>query len=126
MHVYVGTGGEHQDEFLRADRPKDLLRNSILTPSLGAAIISAKYVNSLSLYRLEQEFNRNGVSISRQTMADLVIKCSQRYLTFLYELLHGKLLACPVNQADETPVEVIHIGRNAEVKAICGFTVAGR
>ena len=117
VHVYVGTGGEHQDEFLRADRPKDLLRNSILTPSLGAAIINAKYVNSLPLYRIEQEFNRNGVSISRQTLADWVIKCAQRYLTFLYDHLHGKLLACPVNQADETPVEVIHDGRNAGSKS---------
>ena len=53
VHVYVGTDGEHQDEFLRGDRPKDLLRNSILTPSLGAAIMNAKYVNSLPLYRID-------------------------------------------------------------------------
>ena len=29
VEVYVGTGGEHQDEFLRGKRPVDLLRNSI-------------------------------------------------------------------------------------------------
>lgn len=32
VEVYVGTDGEHQDEFLRGNRPKDLLRNSIVTP----------------------------------------------------------------------------------------------
>ena len=77
---YVGTGGEHQDEFLRGDRPKDLLRNSILTPSLGAAIMNAKYVNSLPLYRIEEEFSRNGVNISRQVMAGWIIRCSEKYL----------------------------------------------
>ncbi|MCB6284484.1 transposase [[Clostridium] scindens] len=64
--VYVGTDGLHQDEFVRGDRPKDLLRNSIVTPSLETAIINRKYVNSIPLYRIEQEFQRGGVHISRQ------------------------------------------------------------
>lgn len=32
VEVYVGTDGDHQDEFLRGNRPKALLRN-IVTPS---------------------------------------------------------------------------------------------
>lgn len=117
VHVYVGTDGSHQDEFLRGDRPKDLLRNSILTPSLGAAIMNAKYVNSLPLYRIEQEFQRNGVNLSRQTMANWVIRCSERYFSPLYEYLRTKLLEYHVTQADETPVEVIHDGRSAGSKS---------
>ena len=113
----MGTDGGHQDEFLRGDRPKDLLRNSILTPSLGAAIMNAKYVNSLPLYRIEQEFQRNGVNISRQTMANWVIRCSERYLSPLYDYLRTKLLEYHVNQADETPVEAIHDGRSAGSKS---------
>ena len=35
VEVYVGTDGEHQDEFLRGSRPKDLLRNSIVTRESG-------------------------------------------------------------------------------------------
>ena len=68
VEVYVGTGGDHQDEFLRGKRPKDLLRGSIVTPSLLASILNVKYVNSSALHRVEQEFQRNGVNISRQTM----------------------------------------------------------
>ena len=60
VEVYVGTDGLHQDEFLRGERPKDLLRNSIVTPTLEAAILNGKYVNSIPLYRIEQEFQRNG------------------------------------------------------------------
>lgn len=130
VHVYVGTDGSHQDEFLRGDRPKDLLRNSILTPSLGAAIMNAKYVNSLPLYRIEQEFQRNGVNLSRQTMSNWVIRCSERYFSPLYDYLRTKFLEYHVTQADETPVEVIHNGRSAGSKSyvcyvsshiICGF-----
>ena len=47
VDVAVGTKGDHQDEFTRADRPRDLLRNSLVTSSLGAAIMNAKYVNSI-------------------------------------------------------------------------------
>jgi hypothetical protein len=54
VEVYVGTDGDHQDEFLRGDRPKDLLRNSIVTPSLLASILNVKYVNSSALNRIGQ------------------------------------------------------------------------
>ena len=46
VEVYVGTGGDHQDEFCRGKRPADLLRGSIVTPSLLASILNVKYVNS--------------------------------------------------------------------------------
>ena len=117
VHVYVGTDSDHQDEFLGGDRPKDLLHNSILTPSLGAAIINAKYVNLPPLYRIKQEFQRNGVNLSRQTMANWVIRCSKRYLSPLYDYLRIKLLEYHVSQADEIPVEVIHDGRSAGSKS---------
>ena len=53
VEVYVGTGGDHQDEFLRGDRPKDIFRNSIVTPSLLSSILNVKYVNSTPLNRIE-------------------------------------------------------------------------
>ena len=117
VEVYVGTGGDHQDEFLRGDRPKDLLRNSIVTPSLAAAILNGKYVNSIPLYRIEQEFERNNIRISRQTMANWVIAIAMKYLLPLYLVLKGILLEYHVNQADETPVEVIRDGRPAGSKS---------
>lgn len=117
VHVYVGTDGAHQDEFIRGERPKDLLRNSILTSSLGAAIINAKYVNSIPLNRIEQEFQRNGVNLSRQTMANWVIQCANKYFIPVYDRLHEKLMEYHVTQADETPVEIIHDDRPAGSKS---------
>ena len=37
VKVYVGTGGKHQDEFLRGDHPATLFRGSIATPSAGGS-----------------------------------------------------------------------------------------
>ena len=41
------------------------MRNSIVSASLEAAIINAKYVNAIPFYRQEQEFERYGVSESK-------------------------------------------------------------
>lgn len=86
---------------------KDLLRNSIVTPSLLASILNVKYVNSSALHRIEQEFQRNGVNISRQTMSNLIVKCSQMYFTPFVERMKQELLSLHVTQSDETPTQVI-------------------
>ena len=107
VEVYVGTGGEHQDEFLRGDRPRDLIPKSIVTHSLGAAIVNGKFVNSLPLNRIEQEFLRNDIHISRQTMSNWIICFSEHYFRHLYGKMKEELLKLHVNQCDETPVQVI-------------------
>lgn len=111
VDVYVGTDGEHQDEFMRGDRPKDLFRGSIATPSLVASILNVKYVNSAPLHRIEQEFSRNGVNISRQTMSNWMIGSASRYFTPLVERMKQELLKLPVTQSDETPTQVIRDDR---------------
>ena len=107
VEVYVGTGGDHQDEFLRGKRPKDLLRGSIVTPSLLASILNVKYVNSSALHRVEQEFQRNGVNISRQTMSNWIIRCAEKYFEPFVDRMKQELLSLPVTQSDETPTQVI-------------------
>ena len=111
VEVYVGTGGDHQDEFLRGKRPKGLLRNSIVTPSLGAGLFNGKYVNAMPLNRISQEFERNGLTISRQTMANWMIALSMRYLRPVWNVMKEHLLAMSVVQADETPTLVVQDGR---------------
>lgn len=117
VEVYVGTDGYHQDEFLRGDRPKDIFPNSIVTPSLLASILNAKYVNSSPLYRIEQEFIRNGVNISRQTMANWITGSSDRYFAALVERMKQELLTLPVTQSDETPTQVINDDRHPGSKS---------
>ena len=115
-HVAVYCGADNQT-IVRSDRGVSLLRNSIVTPSLQAAIYNSKYVNALPLYRLEQEFKRHDVNISRQNMANWTIQCSERYLSLLYDRLHKALKESSVLQADETPVEVSKDDRPAGSKS---------
>lgn len=107
VDVCVGTNGDHQDEFMRGKRPKELLRGSIVTPSLMASILNVKYVNSSALHRIEQEFERNGVNISRQTMSNWIVNCSKKYFSPFVERMKQELLKLPVTQSDETPTQVI-------------------
>lgn len=115
-HVKV-YAGKKTDRIIKAPHPKSLLRGSLVSPSLEAAIMNAKYVNAVPLYRQEQEFLRYGLQISRQNMANWTIQCADRYLAVLYDYLHQKLYGYHVLQADETPVLVNKDGRNAGSKS---------
>ena len=115
-HVAVYAGKDNQT-IIKADRPKNLLRNSLLTPSLAASIMNAKYVNGLPLYRISQEFLRNDIHISRQVMANWMIQCADRYLGILYDRLHKEMYRFHVLQADETPVMVTKDWLPAKIKS---------
>ena len=115
-HVKV-YAGKKTDEIVRAPHPEVLLRGSLVSPSLEAAIMNAKYVNGVPLYRQEQEFERCGLHISRQNMANWTIQCADRYLAVLYDYLHEKMYGFHVLQADETPVLVNKDGRPAGSKS---------
>ena len=112
--VYASKTDEHM---VKADHPKALLHGSLVSPSLGAAIINGKYVNAVPLYRLEQEFQRYGLQITRQNMANWCIRLAEEYLSVLYDHLHKVLYSYHVIQADETPVLVNHDGRKAGSKS---------
>ncbi len=111
-HVAV-YASKSEDRIVKAPHSTELLNNSIATPSLVAAVMNAKYTNAMPLYRIEQEFERSDVTISRQTMANWVNRCSERYLSLLYDRLHQELLKEHVVQADETSVKVSKDGRPA-------------
>ena len=51
----------------------------------------------------KREFERYGLHISRQNMANWTIQCADRYLAVLYDYLHEKIYGYHVLQADETP-----------------------
>ena len=124
-HVKVYAGKE-TEEVIKAPHPQALLRGSLVSPSLEAAVINAKYVNAVPLYRQEQEFERYGLHISRQNMANWTIQCADRYLAALYDYLHEKLYGYHVLQADETPVLVNKDGRPAGSKSYMWVYRTGR
>lgn len=112
--VYANKTG---DRIVRAKHPKGLLPGSPVSASLAAAIINGKYVNAVPLYRLEQEFKRYGLAISRQNMANWMIRLGEEYIAVMYDYLHTLLYDYHVIQADETPCLVNKDGRKAGSKS---------
>jgi len=93
---------------ISAETPNALIPGSLASASAVSYIVNQKYVNCVPLYRLAQEFKRNGIPFSRQTMANWIIYCVENYLVGLYNLLVKRLLEEDVLHADETTVQVLH------------------
>ena len=94
---------------IKADVPKPLISGSgIASPSLVAFVLSNKYVLALPLNRQEEEFKRQDIIISRQTMANWCMYVAMRWLMPIYVLLHRILLTSANNHADETTLQVIN------------------
>ena len=115
---HIGVYASKKDNrVVKAPHPSSLLRGSLVSASLGAAIMNAKYVNGIPLHRMEKEFERYGLTIDRRNMANWMIRLAEEYLGVLYDRLHEKLYDFRVIQADETPVLVKRDGRDAGAKS---------
>ena len=93
---------------VKAPREKNIIPGSFATPEAIAHIMTQKFVMGSPLYRQEQELCRQGVSLSRQTMSNWILRAAEDYLTPVYERLHKELLDRAVLHADETTLQVLH------------------
>ena len=120
-HVYACRGCEKNAEqapIVKADMPRPVIKGSFASPESVAQIAAQKFVMGIPLYRQEQEWERNGVPLSRQTMSNWLIKASGDWLKPIYDRLHELLCADEVAHADETTVQVLHEpGKTAQSKS---------
>ncbi len=91
----------------KALTPSSLMNHSLASPSSVANVMYQKYVNSIPLYRQEKDWERLGIALSRATMANWIIRCSQDYFIPLIDYLRKELLKRDLIQCDETPVQVL-------------------
>ena len=80
-----------------------ILPGSIATAQLLAYVFIAKFCDGLPYYRLEKQFERIGVSISRQDMANWQVAVFEK-LTILFQLMTDHLKTGKVLRMDETTV----------------------
>lgn len=110
-----------------APMPAPVVPGSLVSPSMMAYVMSQKYVDSLPLYRQEKQFQRLGVELSRQTMANWMIAGSERWLAPLYEYMHKELVKLNTLSADETTLQVLREpGRAAQTKSYLWLYRSGR
>ena len=103
---------------VEAPRPKQVIAGGFASPEAIAHIMTQKFVMGSPLYRQEQEFHRQGLELSRQTMANWLVQSADMWLRPIYDLMHKKLLGHDVLHADETTLQVLHEdGRKPQSKS---------
>ena len=106
-----------QTPIRKAERLPALIPGSCASPEAVAHIMVQKFVMYAPLYRQEQEWNRAGVMLSRQTMSNWVLRVAEDWLRPIYDQLHRQLLQREVLYADETTLQVLKLeGRTARSK----------
>ncbi len=93
---------------VKAPKEKNIIPGSFATPEAVAHIMTQKFVMGCPLYRQEQDLNRRGIPLSRQTMSNWILRATENYLTPVYEQMHKELLRREVLHADETTLQVLH------------------
>ena len=100
--------------------PKEppVIPGSFASPEATAHIMTQKFVMASPLYRQEQEWARQGLKLSRQTMSNWVLRAAEDHLLPVYEDLHRQLVKREVLHADETTLQVLREpGKKAQTRS---------
>ena len=87
--------------------PAPVLNHSLASPSTMADIIANKYRDALPLYRQETIWHNMGIDLSRATMANWLIRCTEEYFAPLVERIREDMVQRDILHADETQVQVL-------------------
>jgi transposase len=88
--------------------PKPTIKGSFASPESIAYIAYQKFVMAVPLYRQEQDWKRQGVFLSRQTMSNWLIECTELWFIPVFDWLKRKLLLYnKVIHGDETTLQVL-------------------
>lgn len=109
IHNYMDK--DHSDDehtvFVSGENYRKLIERSMASPSLVASVIHKKYVLGQPLYRIEAEYNRQNIPITRQDMSSWVLISAERYLKYLFELMAKDILKEEILYGDETTVKCL-------------------
>jgi len=114
------------DYMVKADMPKLPIEGSLADSSTLSQVIVDKFANGIPLYRQSQDFERIGLSLSRQNLSNWILKSSD-LLDIIYQQMKDALLAKNILHADETTVQVLkESGKAAKSKSYMWLYQTGR
>lgn len=99
---------EYGVPIVKAPVDEPVIKGSFASPEAVAHIMVQKFVMGIPLYRQEQEWNRQGIKLSRQTMSNWLLKATEDWLEPIYDAFHEILCTYDVLHADETTLQVLH------------------
>ncbi|MCL1810475.1 MAG: IS66 family transposase [Clostridiales bacterium] len=107
-----------QVPIVKTRAPAPVIKGSFASPEAVAYAMHQKFVMGVPLYRQEQEWRRQDVLLSRQTMTNWLIYSAEHWLSPLYDELRRRLLMREVLHADETTFQVLREpGKKAQSKS---------
>jgi transposase len=119
--VYACRGCEKDEcgvPILKAPMNEPVIKGSFASPEIIAHIMTQKFVMGAPLYRQEQDWNRNGIMLSRQTMSNWLLKATEDWLEPIYDSLRELLCQGDNLHADETTLQVLREpGKAAQSKS---------
>jgi transposase len=105
------------ESYLAQAKANSILPGTIATPELLSFIIFSKFFQGLPLYRLEELFKLQGISLTRGTMARYLVQAKELLIP-IYNLLQDKAFESGYMAIDATHVQVLkEPGRKAETKS---------
>lgn len=109
IHQYICPEcSDDEHTVIRAgENYKKLIDRSKASPSLVASITYMKYAQGLPLYRIEQDFQRKGIPVSRQDMSSWLMICTEKYLKYIFLQMKEDLLKEDILHGDETTVNCL-------------------
>ncbi|MDH5980437.1 IS66 family transposase, partial [Vibrio aestuarianus] len=97
---------EISSKIVTAPRPASMIPKSIGSPETFAAIVTAKYVDALPLYRQVDILKRGNIDISRGTLANWCVQLGSK-VDVIIDQMKARLLSESLICADETTVQVL-------------------
>ena len=109
VEVLATDNADATETTMQSASPQPRIISSFAGPSLLAAIATNRFADHLPYYRLEEILSRSGIEIDRATQTRWMCRLAAQ-VTPLVDLMRARVLACPVIQADETPVNKLEPG----------------
>ncbi len=97
---------EEKTNIITSKAPNTLLSKSMASNEILSHVMSLKYLYALPLYRQENYFKMLGLSLSRQTLSNWIVRAANEF-ELVYKIMKKELLKRNYIQADETTLKVL-------------------
>lgn len=108
LHQYKKVLDDESSKIIRPNNPYiNPLGKTMVSTSLVSMIITNKTINSLPLYRQEQDFKREGINLTRQDMSNYVYQAND-IVSSVVDKIKEYVINSEITRSDETPLNIIN------------------
>jgi transposase len=121
IHIQETLACPCGDYIVTADGPAKPVEGGQYGPKIMAHVVTAKCCDSIPLYRMEKQFKRQGIELSRSTFCNLFHQSAQA-LKPIWERMLETVPQYDLVLADETPLPVEVLGLSSGTLLVDGYS----